>query len=265
MEIQTYEIQTEKLKTSERPLKLAVLADLHDKLWGEKQKNLLEAIDSLQADMVMCAGDMLVGREQALMENAIELFRGLSKRQTPVYYANGNHESRMRQMLGIYGRQYQQYARQLRGFGVQLLENQTAFVRYGSMQVKIHGYELPMVYYRKFNRLSYDTRDLRKKFGRTGDGAFHILLAHNPIYFETYARWGADLTLSGHLHGGVIRLPGVGGLVSPQAKLFPRYDRGLYEKDGKYMVVSPGLGEHTIPIRIFNPAQLICVTVKGTG
>ncbi len=265
MDIKTYEVKTDKLKASERPLRLVLLADLHNRLWGEKQKNLLEAIDGLQGDMILCAGDMILGKEQVSAENTIELFRGLAKRRIPMYYANGNHESRVRQMLSIYGKQYLQYARQLRDFGVQLLENETAVTRYGSMQVKIHGYELPLVYYRKLNRLPYDTRDLRQKLGRTGDGAYHILLAHNPVYFDTYVRWGADLTLSGHLHGGVIRIPGIGGLISPQVKLFPKFDRGLFEENGKYMVVSAGLGEHTIPIRIFNPNELVCVEVKGTG
>ena len=124
---------------------------------------------------------------------------------------------------------------------------------------------MPLKYYRKFCSLPYDIQDLQRHFGNPGKDAYHILLAHNPVYFEQYARWGADLTLSGHLHGGIIRIPGIGGLITPQARLFPRYDRGLFEKDGKYMVVSPGLGEHTVPIRIFNPPQLIGIVIKGTG
>ena len=106
---------------------------------------------------------------------------------------------------------------------------------------------------------------LREKFGIPDPEAFHILLAHNPVYFDTYAAWGADLTLSGHLHGGIIRIPGIGGLITPQAQLFPKYDRGLISVNGKYMVVSAGLGEHTVPIRIFNPPQLILITVEGNA
>ena len=102
-------------------------------------------------------------------------------------------------------------------------------------------------------------------FGIPDPEVFHILLAHNPVYFDTYAAWGADLTLSGHLHGGIIRIPGIGGLITPQAQLFPKYDRGLISVNGKYMVVSAGLGEHTVPIRIFNPPQLILITVEGNA
>lgn len=265
MEIKTYEIQTDKLKKDERPLRIVMLSDLHDRLWGKGQRQLLDAIDSLSGDMVLCSGDMLIGREQALMENAITLFEGLSKRKLPVIVSNGNHESRMRRQVGTYGRQYQYYAGRLRDMGIRILENEVYRMKFGSGYLSIYGYEMPMRYYRKFRSYPYDTEDLRKRFGVPDDDAFHILLAHNPVYFETYAEWGADLTLSGHLHGGIIRIPGIGGLITPQAKLFPRYDRGMFERDGKYMVVSAGLGEHTVPIRIFNPPQLICIVIRGIG
>ncbi|MBS6396576.1 MAG: metallophosphoesterase [Clostridiales bacterium] len=265
MEIKTYEITTEKLKKEERPLRLVMLSDLHDRLWGKGQESLLDAIDGLSGDMILCAGDMLVGHEDARMTHAIELFEGLSGRNIPVIASNGNHESRMRQQPGVYGRQYQHYTDRLRKLGVRVLENETLVTQFGSVEIWIHGYELPLKYYRKFNMLPYDEADLQEKFGMVRDDAYHILLSHNPVYFKTYARWGADLTLSGHLHGGIIRLPGIGGVITPQAKLFPRYDRGLFEEEGKYMVVSAGLGEHTIPIRICNPPQLVCIVIKGIG
>lgn len=265
MEIKTYEIQTKKLKKGERTLRIVMLSDLHDRLWGKGQKQLLDAIDMLSGDLILCAGDMLIGREQAEMENAVTLFEGLSKRRLPVIASNGNHESRMRQQIGTYGRQYQYYAARLRKLGIRILENEIYRTEFGSMRLCIYGYELPLRYYRKFRRFPYDTSDLCSRFGTPKKDAFHILLAHNPVYFDTYAEWGADLTLSGHLHGGIIRIPGIGGLITPQAKLFPKYDRGLFEKDGKYMAVSAGLGEHTIPIRICNPPQLVLVEIKGIG
>lgn len=267
MEIKTYRIETDKIKRGERPLRLTLLADLHDRLWGEGQGYLLSAIDRLKGDMVLCAGDMLLGGEKARMENAFTLFEGLARRGVPVIAANGNHESRMRQRMARYGKQYEKYAGRLRALGVAVLENETFRLPFGSGQIQIHGYELPLKYYRKFRNLPYSTADLCSKFGAidADDRDFHILLAHNPVYFKTYAEWGADLTLSGHLHGGIIRIPGIGGVITPQAKLFPRYDRGLFEEQGKYLAVSAGLGEHTVPIRIFNPPQLIGIIAEGTG
>lgn len=265
MEIKTYEIETDKLKKEEMPLRIAMLADLHDRLWGEGQKELLDAICRLSADLVLCAGDMLLGRREAEAGNAIMLFEGLKKRGLTVVTANGNHESRMRQLKDCYGEQYEKYADKLRSLGVKILENEVCEMRFGSMKLNIYGYEMPLEYYHKFCMTPFDREDLYRKLGKPKKEAFNILLPHNPVYFKAYTGWGADLTLAGHLHGGIIRIPGIGGVITPQAKLFPRYDRGLFENNGKYMVVSAGLGEHTVPIRIFNPPQLVCIVIKGTG
>lgn len=265
LETRIYEIRTDKLNREDRPLRILLLADLHDRLWGEGQTQLLREADRFPADLILCAGDMVLGQTQAGMEHALLLFERLSERGVPIIAGNGNHESRMRQMPERYGRQYETYARRLGELGVKIPVNETIRISHGSMQVQIHGYELPLEYYRKFFVKSYDGRDLQEKLGTPGKGAFHILLAHNPVYFRHYSRWGADLTLAGHLHGGIVRLPGIGGLITPQAKLFPRYDRGLYERDGRYMAVSPGLGEHTVPFRICNPPWLMGIRIRGTG
>lgn len=265
LETHIYEISTDKLKKEERPLHLLLLADLHDRLWGAGQQQLLEAVDRFSVDMVLCAGDMVLGRGHASMEHALLLFEELVKRKLTVIAGNGNHESRMRQRPEHYGTQYGYYAGRLKELGIQIPVNETCRMRYGSMQLHIHGYEMPLEYYKKICIRPYHGKDLYAKLGRPEEGAFHILLAHNPVYFRHYVRWGADLTLAGHLHGGIIRIPGLGGVITPQARLFPRYDRGLYEKNGKYMVVSPGLGEHTISFRICNPPWLIGIIIKGTG
>ena len=81
---------------------------------------------------------------------------------------------------------------------------------------------------------------MEKLVGKPQPGEYHILLAHFPRYFPTYAAWGADLTLSGHNHGGIIRLPGIGGLVGPDPGLFPKYDHGEFTIDGRKMIVSAG-------------------------
>ena len=100
---------------------------------------------------------------------------------------------------------------------------------------------------------------LKETLGEHKEGVYQILLAHNPEYFEEYAAWGADLVLSGHVHGGIMRLPLLGGVISPKLVLFPKYDGGrFYEKDST-MILSRGLGMHTLPIRIFNPAELVVI------
>ncbi|SHH94836.1 metallophosphoesterase [Clostridium grantii] len=90
----------------------------------------------------------------------------------------------------------------------------------------------------------------------------NILLVHNPKYFEKYSNWGADLIFSGHVHGGIIRLPYLGGLLSPDRRFFPKYDNGVYENNGNKMIVSRGLGNSHLNLRINNKPELIVVTLK---
>lgn len=266
LEIKTWEIKTDQLKRTDGSLRIVFLADLHDRLWGEGQEQLLEAIDSLKADLILGAGDMLVAKEHAVkMEHALLLFEELTKRQIPIILSNGNHESRMRQQPEKYEHQYETYAGRMTSMGVRILSDEACELVHGSSSVKIYGYEMPLEYYHKLWQPVYKGEDLEQKFGRPDEKHFHILMAHNPVYFDTYAAWGADLTLAGHLHGGIIRIPGIGGVITPQVKLFPEYDRGFFERNGKYMAVSAGLGEHTVPIRIFNPPQLILLTIEGVA
>jgi predicted MPP superfamily phosphohydrolase len=101
------------------------------------------------------------------------------------------------------------------------------------------------------------------KIGSKEQENFQILIAHNPIYFKNYAEWGADLVVSGHVHGGIVRLPLIGGVISPAIALFPRYDGGKYEQNGSTMVLSRGLGTHTIHVRVFNPGEVCVIRVRG--
>ena len=104
---------------------------------------------------------------------------------------------------------------------------------------------------------------IEERIGKADIAKYQILLAHNPIYTDTYLKWGADLVLSGHLHGGIVRIPGLGGVITPQFRLFPKYSGELTVKDGKSVVVSKGLGTHTIRIRFLNPADVIVLHFQG--
>ena len=160
LETRVYEIPTDKLKKEERPLRILLLADLHNRLWGAGQQQLLDAVDRFSADMVLCAGDMVLGRKHAGMEQAVRLFEGLSKRELTVIAGNGNHESRMRQRPEHYGTQYGSYTKQLKNLGVQIPVNETCRADYCSMPIYIHGYEMPLEYYKKFWVKPYNGKDL---------------------------------------------------------------------------------------------------------
>ena len=109
----------------------------------------------------------------------------------------------------------------------------------------------------------YPSVKSRERIGEAPPDGFTILLPHHPDYIGEYAAWGADLVLAGHLHGGQMRLPGIGGLIAPGFKLFPPYTKGRYALGKTEMIVSPGLGTHTIPFRVFNPRELVIVDLIG--
>ena len=124
LETVRYTIKSEKLPRKMRPLKLVMLADLHDRLWGEHQQFLADKIEKLQGDLVLCAGDMLIAEKHAAMDHAVQLFEELKKRKIPVICGNGNHESRMRQCPETYGTQYEIYSRRLTACGVRILTDE---------------------------------------------------------------------------------------------------------------------------------------------
>ena len=103
---------------------------------------------------------------------------------------------------------------------------------------------------------------LEKHIGKANAQFCNILIAHNPEYFKEYADWGADFVLSGHVHGGIMRLPLLGGVISPSYKLFPKYDGGVFREGKSTMLLGRGMGSHTLPFRFFNPAELLVVTLK---
>ncbi len=253
-----YKIHSEKIK---KPVTVVMLADLHNHLHGEYNRELLDKIRETAPDFVCIAGDMLIGNSKIPFTVAQECVLELAK-ICPVFYGLGNHEARMREWKGLYGTGYEDYMGPLREAGVKILVNEQAVFEIHGQRFIIHGYSLPMKYFEKFNRYHFETEELTKVLGSCEEEGYHILLAHNPVYFKQYAAWGADLTLSGHLHGGIIRLPFLGGVITPQAKLLPRYSAGEYTIGQKKLIVSRGLGTHTIPIRFNNPPELsvICLT-----
>ena len=102
-----------------------------------------------------------------------------------------------------------------------------------------------------------------ESLGKVDDTKYQVLLAHNPPYMQAYCKWGADLILSGHLHGGVVRLPGIGGVISPQFHLFPKYSGELTVEGETSIVVSKGVGTHTFKVRFLNPAEIVVLHIKG--
>lgn len=234
-----------------------VLADLHNKRYGRDNGRLLEAIRECKPDFILVAGDILTAKPGKKLDIALYLMEELAK-DYPVYYGNGNHEHRLKLYPEVYGDMAQRYEAGLQNVGIDRLVN--SHVSLAEFGLDIYGVELDRFYYKRFRVQHMEPDYLRQTLGRREEEKYTVLIAHNPDYFPQYAAWGADLVLSGHVHGGMVRVPLVQrGIVSPNIRLFPKYDGGVYREGKATMFLSRGLGMHTIPIRLFNPGELMVV------
>lgn len=241
------------------------LSDLHNNEFGTDNRELVDAIHSLEPDAVLCGGDMMVTKGAMDVKTPLRLLEQLAA-VYPVFYGNGNHENRMTWQRDVYGSLYETYKAALKNMGVVYLEDRTK--PFGD-DILISGVDLDESFYCKalYRKMPpMGKLYLDRKLGRAdrdgGGGKFRILLAHSPLYFADYAAWGADLTLAGHFHGGTIRIPGLGGVMTPQYQFFLPWCAGEFEQEGKWMVVSRGLGTHSINIRLNNRPQLVVVRLK---
>lgn len=254
--ITEYEIHSPKLRGLKKELKIVFLSDLHNKIYGNNNDALLDAVRRQNPDLILLTGDMLIGKAGVSYDAALDFVKKLPE-TADVYYANGNHEQRMKEHPDIYGDAYPCYKNELVKHHVHFLENESQVLSFDDCKIKLNGLEVSEKHYEKFARTRAAVEDITALLGKADKDTYEVLLAHNPALSEVYRKWGADLTLSGHLHGGIIRLPGLGGLITPQARIFPRHSGEMSEMDGSVLVVSRGLGTHTINIRFCNPAEVV--------
>lgn len=251
-----YEVVSDKLT---RPCRLVLLSDLHNKSFGEENAKLIEKIDSISPDGILMAGDMLTATRDKDFTPALTLIKRLAAKYK-IYYGMGNHEYRLQLYPEQYGGMYDGYMAGLSEAGVAPLVNENTYLP--EWNLSVCGVEIDKCYYKRLGKYPMDSEYLTKILGQPKADTCQLLIAHNPAYFEEYAAWGADLVVSGHVHGGIMRLPFLGGVLSPNLTLFPKYDGGRFERKQTTMILSRGLGTHTIPLRIFNPGELIVINLK---
>lgn len=261
-QVHRYFFHSKKIKKDAR---FVVITDLHGREFGKGNEKLIREIRKLKPDFVLLGGDIMTAKDRnndiinASIDVACSLVKNLSE-IAPVYYAMGNHESRILWSPWRFNFTYRDMLKKLKKSGAHLLDNTSVFLKeYG---IAVHGLSLPEQYYKMTNRHEFTPSLLHASFGDTKDGRYHILVAHDPEYMPTYAQWAPDLTFCGHYHGGIMRLPKLGGVISPKLWLFPNYTGGLYHLNKKDQVVSRGIGTHTFPIRVFNPAEMLYVEIK---
>ena len=238
--------------------RIAVLADLHNQVYRSDTRSLIKAVRDEKCDAVLSAGDLVLMTGGHFATDQARVLVSALAAEVPVFLCDGNHETKMKRFRP---QEYQAYDESMKNCGAVCVHNDSADAELGGVKVRITGLELDYRYFRNRYRMRLDEGSIKALVGESRRDRFQILLAHHPKYFGEYANWGADLVLSGHLHGGIVRLPFLGGAVSPDPSLLPHYDHGLYESGISRMIVSAGLGTHTINIRINNPAELVIADI----
>lgn len=257
-----YRICSQKLNGIKETKRIVFLSDLHNRMYGEENERLLKSIREQQPDLILIGGDMLVRKDGNSYDKTVRFLDKLPE-ICPVYCANGNHEQKLKELPDKYEQSYEDYKKALTASGIHMLENASETVRLDEVPVKISGLEIPLGAYARFGKKELPLKEITDRIGEHGE-EYQILLAHHPGYMKEYLAYGADLILGGHYHGCVVQLPGIGGVISPNFTLFPKYSGGIYEEGEQTAVVSRGLGTHSVPLRLWNWPELVVLELSGT-
>ncbi len=233
-------------------LRIVQLSDLHNDAFGEDQEILLSALKDSRADIIVITGD-IIDKNDGGTENAMALILQAAT-IAPIYYVTGNHEAQAQE-------QYGNLEKMMCAAGVGMLARDTASITKDGATMMLFGYD--EIRTRSENKEKYEEA-LGKNIHAADENGLTILLAHRPERFKMYADWGADIIFCGHAHGGQVRLPIINkALMAPNQGIFPKYTSGMYSLATSRMVVSRGLGNSFIPIRLFNPPEIVVVTLKA--
>ncbi len=279
--IKKYDITSKELPASFHNTSFVVLADLHNHTFGKHNEKLVQRIDKLNPEFIILAGDMITKRIPCYPSNAYVLLEQLSKRYK-IYYAYGNHEQKIEWILkesmenrnGQRGEMteaeeeciditWNEYKKRVSLLGVTFLDNESVNMSKGKESIRITGLSIGKEFFERGNFPVMEMEYPDSLIGRKPQDQYQILIAHNPIHFKQYANWGANLTIAGHMHGGLARIPGIGGVISPQVKFFPKFTGGKYTENEKVMIVSRGLGTHSSMPRYFNVPEIVSITLKS--
>lgn len=246
LQVSRYELESEKLPESFNGFKIVQLSDLHGAQFGSDGTALAEKVRELEPDMIALTGDFVTD------EGDLEAVRMLVTELTdicPVYFVSGNHE---------FGSGLAQEVRQIMtDAGVRYLSNEFVSIDRGGDRIILGGVEDPLAYADMI-----DPPELARRMNEEDPAAFKVLLGHRNYWMTEYPELPVDLILSGHAHGGLVRIPGVGGVIGTDRSLFPDYDAGEYNNGAYALIVSRGLG-NSVPVpRLLNRPEIVVVTLR---
>ena len=247
LEISRYAVKSQKLPESFDGFKIVQLSDLHGAEFGEDGMGLVEKVKELEPDMIALTGDFVTDEGDLA---AVEKLAARLTELCPVYFVSGNHE--FGSGLAVKVRYILERA------GVKYLSNEYLTISRGEDEILLGGVEDPLAY---ADMLSPD--ELAQKMNDAAPDAFKILLGHRNYWMTEYPELPVDLIFCGHAHGGLIRIPGVGGLIGTDRRLFPDFDAGQFNNGRYTLIVSRGLGNSVSIPRIFNRPEIVCVELSS--
>ena len=248
--VSNYSVSPESLPDGFDGFRIVQISDLHNKNFNGR---LTRKIQELNPDIIVITGDIIDSyhTRTRISVDFIEKIRSVA----PIYYVTGNHESRIDEYPG--------FKDEIKKIGVNVLENEIAFIERNGDEICLTGVDDITFFGSSLadeSRIAFSQK-LDELNARSGEKT-NILLSHRPELFDLYAKAGYDLVFSGHAHGGQIRLPFVGGFLSPGQGLFPEYSEGIHKNGKTEMIVSRGLGNSLFPFRIFNRPEIIVCDLK---
>lgn len=240
-----YNISSNELPGEFVGYKIVQLSDVHNDQFGLHNKSLINKVKKLEPDIIVITGD-LIDYTFTNVNRSVDLCQELAK-ICPVYYVTGNHE------YMVEDNEREELFAGLDRVGVVRLDNEYITLSKGQDNIFLAGYDE--------NCIGRQVVEDTLKPLKADD--YVISLAHEPeIIDRVYSHEKNDLVFTGHAHGGQFILPGIGGLVAPGQGFFPEYYEGIHESGNTKMVISRGLGNSIIPVRLFNYPEIVLVTLK---
>lgn len=241
IETVVYPVSSGRLPSAFDGFRIAQVSDLHNDEMGKQNEALLDDLRAAAPDLIAVTGDLLDSRvpdEQICLD-----FLEEAVRIAPVYFVTGNHEGRLYDL-------YPSFEKQMQQLGVRVLNNEAVPVQRNGEEILIAGFADP--------NTAQDPGEKRITYLQEWTQSnFTVLLSHRPELFAEYVQGGADAVLTGHAHGGQVRVPFVGGLYAPGQGILPVYDAGRFAEEQTVMIVSRGIGNSLFPLRVNNRPELV--------
>lgn len=247
LDVTSYEIGVGQLPPALEGLRIAQLSDLHAADFGDFPRRVVTSVKQAQPDLIALTGD-LIDQRTSRLDGVLDMVEQLET-IAPTYFVLGNHEADSRVLPELLAGLEQR--------GVVVLRDAAVPFIVDGEELTIAGLDDPRVRAAAFEE-PREAADVLAELDLP-EGRPTVLLAHRPELLEGYLGSRVDLVLSGHAHGGQVRIPGVGGVFAPHQGLFPELSEGVHKRDATTMVISRGLGNSIAGVRVNNPRELVIV------